>query len=110
MTSLHFPYEGPEALRTPVATALAGVVDPELALNIVDLGLVYGVTIDDDRVHVRLTMTTPACPVAEVIIGDVEMALDRVVPTALTIAVEQVWEPPWTPDRLSASARRFYGR
>lgn len=102
-----FPYEGPEALRAPVAAALAAVIDPEVALNIVDVGLVYGVTIDGQRVHVRLTMTSPACPVADVVIGDVEAELDRVVPPELAIAVELVWEPPWTPERLSSAARRF---
>lgn len=102
-----FPYEGPEVLRAPLAAALASVVDPEVALNIVDVGLVYGVTLDAERAHVRLTMTSPACPVADVVISDVEAALDAVVPPELTIAVELVWEPPWTPERLSANARRF---
>jgi metal-sulfur cluster biosynthetic enzyme len=102
-----FPYTGPDELRGPVARALAGVVDPELALDIVDVGLVYGVTIDDARVHVLLTMTTAACPVTEVIVRDVEDALDRAVPGERRIAVELVWEPPWTVDRLSGRARRF---
>jgi metal-sulfur cluster biosynthetic enzyme len=102
-----FPYEGPEALRAPVAAALAEVIDPEVAMNIVDVGLVYGVVVTDAHVHVRLTMTSAACPVADVVIDDVQAALDRVVPPTLAIDVELVWEPPWTPERLSARARRF---
>jgi metal-sulfur cluster biosynthetic enzyme len=102
-----FPYTGPDALRGPIARALASVVDPELALDIVDVGLVYGVAVDDARVHVRLTMTTAACPVTEVIVQDVEDALDRAVPGECRIAVELVWEPAWTVDRLSGRARRF---
>lgn len=107
MNDVPFPYVGPPALRAPVTDALASVLDPEVALSIVDVGLVYGVTLDAERAHVRLTMTSPACPVADVVIGDVEAALDRVLPPELTIAVELVWEPPWTPERLSENARRF---
>jgi metal-sulfur cluster biosynthetic enzyme len=101
------PYDGPEELRDAVLDALARVVDPEIALNIVDVGLVYGVTIDDERVHVRLTMTSAACPVADLIVEEVERELDGVLPAHLVIAVELVWDPPWTPERLSERARRF---
>lgn len=107
MSKAPFPYEGPPGLEAPVVEALSRVVDPEVALNIVDVGLVYGVRIDDERVHVRLTMTSAACPVADVIIEEVERELDRAVPDPLQIAVELVWDPPWTPERLSERARRF---
>lgn len=102
-----YPYTGPESLRQPILRALSGVVDPELALDIVDIGLVYGVDVDDERVHVRVTMTTAACPVTEVILQDVEDALDRAVPGERRIVVQLVWEPPWTVDRVSERARRF---
>ena len=75
-----FPYAGPDALRQPIESALRQVVDPEVAMTIVDVGLVYGVTVTDERVHVLMTMTSAACPVADVIVGDVEAELDRVVP------------------------------
>ena len=104
-----FPYEGPQELLAPIDQALRRVVDPEVAMNIVDVGLVYGVTVDAERVHVRVTMTSAACPVADVIIGDIEQQLDRVVPAELLIQVELVWEPPWTPERMSDSAKRFMG-
>ena len=102
-----FPYAGPDDLREPVTRALAGVVDPELALGIVDLGLVLSVDIDDARAHVRITMTTAACPVTGVIVADCETALDRVIPEDRRIEVEVAWDPPWSPDRVSERARRF---
>jgi metal-sulfur cluster biosynthetic enzyme len=104
-----FPYEGPDALQQPVLAALQRVVDPEVALSIVDVGLVYGVTVSDDRLHVRLTMTSAACPVANVIVADVERELDAIVPRELAVEVELVWDPPWTPDRMSEGAKRFMG-
>lgn len=102
-----FPYQGPPELEAPLRAALAKVVDPEIALNIVDVGLVYGATVTPERAHVQITMTSAACPVADAIVEDVETELDRVVPADLTICVELVWTPPWSPDRMSAEGRRF---
>jgi metal-sulfur cluster biosynthetic enzyme len=104
-----FSFEGPAELQAPIDQALRRVVDPEVAMNIVDVGLVYGVSVDQERVHVRVTMTSAACPVADVIIGDIEQQLDRAVPADLLIQVEVVWEPPWTPERLSDQAKGFMG-
>jgi len=104
-----FPYEGPDALRRPVIDALTRVVDPEVAMTIVDVGLVYGVSVSDDTMHVRITMTSAACPVADVIIDEVEDQLDRVAPPDMKIAVELVWDPPWTTDRMSERAKCFMG-
>lgn len=109
MNDSPFPYDGPEALRQPVIDALRRVVDPEVAMNIVDVGLIYGVTIGDGKVHALVTMTSAACPVADVILGDIENELDRAVPADLLIQVELIWEPPWTPERMSQSAKRFMG-
>ncbi|CAN7757005.1 metal-sulfur cluster assembly factor [Variovorax sp. LjRoot84] len=103
------PYDGPEALRQPIAAALSRVVDPEVSMNIVDVGLIYGVTVDTKTVHVLITMTSAACPVIDLIIEDAELELDKVLPADLKICIELVWEPPWTPDRMSANARRFMG-
>jgi metal-sulfur cluster biosynthetic enzyme len=102
-----FDYEGPEALREPITQALKGVVDPEVAMNIVDIGLVVGVRVDGDALQVRLTMTSPACPVADVIVEDVEDALGRLAPSVNAVQVDLVWEPPWTVERMSERARRF---
>lgn len=104
-----FPYEGPEELREPITAALRRVVDPEVALNIVDVGLVYGVTVAQGVLHARVTMTSAACPVTDMLIEEIEAELDRTLPPGLKIHVELVWEPPWTTDRLSDNARRFMG-
>lgn len=102
-------YRGDETLRTTVLDALASVVDPEMSLGIVDIGLVYGVDVSPERVRVAMTMTSPACPVTDVIADDVEMALRDVLPDARPIEVEFVWEPAWTPDRMTARARDVMG-
>lgn len=107
--SAPFPYDGPEDLRQPITAALSRVVDPEISINIVDVGLVYGVTVDAKSVHVLVTMTSAACPVIELIVEDAEQELDKVVPSDLKICVELTWEPPWTAARMSASAKRFMG-
>lgn len=104
-----FPYSGPEALRGPVVDALRRVIDPEIALSIVDVGLIYGVAIDGQRLQLRMTMTSAACPVADVILDDIDTELDRALPEGMQVAVEMVWDPPWTPERLSPKARLFMG-
>lgn len=104
-----YPYAGPEALREPVLAALHRVVDPEVAMTIVDVGLVYGVTLTPARAHVLLTMTSAACPVADVIVDDVIAELEQVLPAAMAVEVEMVWEPPWSTERMSARAKAFMG-
>ncbi len=104
-----FPYEGPEDLRQPILDALCRVVDPEVAMHIVDVGLVYGVTVSEGMLHVQVTMTSAACPVADVILQDVERELEAAVPGDLLVHVELVWYPPWTSDRMSLGAKRFMG-
>ena len=109
MSEERFAYQGPPELLAPIAQALERVVDPEVAMNIVDVGLVYTVKVADQRVDVDLTMTSAACPVTDIIVEDVENELDRALPPELKIHVELVWEPPWTPQRMSAKARVFMG-
>ena len=104
-----FPYDGPESLRRPVEQALHRVVDPEVALTIVDLGLVYGVAVTDDRLHVSLTMTSAACPVTDVILEEVEAELEAIAADSMAVEVELVWAPPWSAERMSARARAFMG-
>jgi metal-sulfur cluster biosynthetic enzyme len=102
-----FPYEGPPELRQPIADALTRVVDPEVALSIVDMGLIHGVSVSAEQAHVRMTMTSAACPVADLILEEAETELDRVLPPTLSIHVELCWEPPWTPERMSERGKRF---
>ena len=109
MSETRFPFQGPPELLPTVVAALERVVDPEVALNIVDVGLVYGVAVAGDRLDVLVTMTSAACPVADVIVQGIEDELDEALPPDLKIHVELVWEPPWTPQRMSAKARSFMG-
>ena len=104
-----YPYSGPEELRGPVLAALHRVVDPELAMTIVDVGLVVGVTVTRERLHVLLTMTSAACPVTEIILDDAAAELDKVAPADMTVDVELVWKPTWTADRMSERAKAFMG-
>jgi metal-sulfur cluster biosynthetic enzyme len=104
-----YPYVGPQQLQAPIESALRHVVDPEVALNIVDVGLVYAVTVTDVEMHVQVTMTSAACPVTDVIVADIEAELDRVAATDMRIRVDVVWEPPWTPERMSARAKSVMG-
>ena len=89
--------------------ALKRVVDPELGINVVDLGLVYHAAQVADGIDVALTMTTPSCPLGEMIVDEARMALHDQFPEAENIRVELVWDPPWSPDRLSEDARRQLG-
>jgi metal-sulfur cluster biosynthetic enzyme len=104
-----FEYSGPPELEPQIARALARVVDPEMALNIVDLGLVYAVEARADAVKLRLTMTSAACPVAELILDDVVQQLEDLFGTQKKVDCELVWDPPWSPERMSRSARSAMG-
>lgn len=89
--------------------ALRKVVDPEVGMNIVDLGLVYAITRDAGGVSVDITMTSPACPMGESILAEAEYELEAVLPTNVPVAVNLVWDPPWTAARMSARAREILG-
>ena len=88
--------------------ALRQVIDPELMINVVDLGLVYRVECREGAVDVDLTMTTPACPAAESIAAEAESAVRGALPDA-EVRVAVVYEPPWTPDRVSENVKQRFG-
>ena len=92
-----------------VLDALRTVDDPEAGMNIVDLGLVYGVELVPGAVHVDLTMTTAACPMTDLIVDQARDAVIGVVPPQTSVDVRLVWDPPWTPDRMSGIAREHFG-
>jgi metal-sulfur cluster biosynthetic enzyme len=94
-----------EAIREQIAQALHEVVDPEVGVNIVDLGLVYRVDVRGSRVDVIMTMTTPACPLHSYISENVKEAIRRHAPQITDVDVELVWDPPWSPEMMSAAAR-----
>ncbi len=93
------------ALRYQVVEVLRNVYDPEIPVNIYELGLIYEVTINDDaNVHVLMTLTSPMCPVAESLPPEVEERVARVEGVA-SATVEVTWDPPWEPDMMSEAAK-----
>jgi len=99
------PLPTPEQVRN----TLRSVVDPEVGVNIVDLGLVYQVEVTPEAVKVLLTMTSPACPLSDLVIADAESAVRAVVPEAVPVSIELVWSPPWDPSMMSDKARENLG-
>jgi metal-sulfur cluster biosynthetic enzyme len=95
--------------ESAVRDALRQVLDPEAGMNIVDLGLVYGIEVSDQEVRIDLTMTSAACPMAEAIIDEVSAAVSSVLAPGMAVDVALVWDPPWTPDRMSDLAREQFG-
>ncbi len=87
-----------------VIKVLRSVYDPEIPVSIYDLGMIYGIQIDGDAVHVRMTLTTPACPVAGTLPLQVEMRV-KAMEGVSEAKVELVWDPPWTPDKMSEAAK-----
>jgi metal-sulfur cluster biosynthetic enzyme len=92
-----------------VREALRRVDDPEAGMNIVDLGLVYAIDVDADAVRVDITMTTAACPMADMILDQAREAVAAIVPPGLPVEVRLVWDPPWTPDKMTGIAREHFG-
>ena len=92
-----------------IRDALREVIDPELGIDIVDLGLVYGIEVAGNDVRVALTRTTPSCPLGELISDEAEAAIRARVPGVDACQIDLVWEPPWSPDRMSEAALRLLG-
>lgn len=96
---------GTETIKDKVLSVLRGVYDPEIPVNIYELGLIYGLNVGEDGVvDIRMTLTSPACPVAGSLPGEVEAKV-KAVDGVADAKVELVWEPTWTPDRMSDAAR-----
>jgi FeS assembly SUF system protein len=110
-TDVERPEEGEDdlALMGPVLDALKTVRDPEIPVNLVDLGLIYELVVKKGGlVYVEMTLTTPACPVAQSMPGEVEAAI-RGVPGVTEVRVKLVWSPPWDRDRMSEEAKLELG-
>ncbi len=98
-----------EELKARIIAVLHRIRDPEIPMNVYDLGLIYGVDVSPaGEVHIRMTLTTPGCPLADSFPEAVQDAL-RDVPGVKNVEVEIVWDPPWTPQRMSKFARRELG-
>jgi len=101
--------EDDPALMEPVLDALKTVQDPEIPVNLVDLGLIYELVVKRGGiVFVEMTLTTPACPVAQSMPGEVEAAI-AAVPGVTEVRVKLVWSPPWDRDRMSEEAKLELG-
>jgi FeS assembly SUF system protein len=98
-----------DELKKAIIEALKGVYDPEIPVNIYDLGLIYEIFIEDNaHVKLHMTLTTPGCPVAQTFPGTVEQAV-LTVDGVNECTVELVWDPPWTQERMSEVARLELG-
>lgn len=91
-----------------VMKALKECYDPEIPVNVWDLGLIYDVAVDDDKVHVKMTLTAPGCPMHSFISREVKEKL-QTVSGVKEATVEVVWDPPWSPDKMSPEAKAQLG-
>ncbi len=94
--------------REQVYEVLEKCYDPEIPINIVDLGLIYDVAVDEDHVNVKMTLTSPGCPAHVFISEEVRARLAR-IPGVASANVQVVWEPPWDPSRMSETAKKQLG-
>lgn len=97
------------AVKDEIISVLKTIYDPEIPVSIYDLGLIYEVNVDEEgAVRIAMTLTAPACPVAAMLPRQVEQRV-RDIPGVKEVRVELVWDPPWTPDRMSQEARMRLG-
>lgn len=96
-------------MNDDILLALKAVIDPELGINIVDLGLVHRVIQTADGIEVALTMTAPSCPLGEMMVEQAEQALHSRFPETTSIRVELLRDLPWSPDRMTEAGRRQLG-
>ncbi|MEM0438338.1 MAG: metal-sulfur cluster assembly factor [Candidatus Micrarchaeia archaeon] len=94
--------------KREILEALRSVKDPELSINVVDLGLIYGVEVKGGKVKVVMTLTTPMCPLGPMIIEDVRRAVEG-VRGVTEVDIQVVFDPPWTPERMSPEYREKLG-
>jgi metal-sulfur cluster biosynthetic enzyme len=97
----HAPEMGPATVEE-VTEALRDVVDPELGINVVDLGLVYGIAVEDGVAVIDMTLTSAACPLTDLIEDQSRVALDGLVED---VRINWVWMPPWGPDKITDEGR-----
>ena len=99
-----------KAIEEKVIAAIQTVYDPEIPVNIYDLGLIYDIAVDDEtgKVHVKMTLTAPGCPVAGSLPVEVEQRIEN-IPEVPSAVVELVWDPPWSRERMSEAAQLELG-
>ena len=92
-----------------VRDILRQVIDPEVGMNIVALGLVYRVEVAPGSLVIEMTMTSPACPMGDMIVNDVHAALAKVLPATIEPDIRLVWEPPWNPSMMDEATKQHFG-
>ena len=100
--------DSPPPTSDQVKMALRKVKDPELNLNIIDLGLVYDIAVDGSDVQIDMTLTSPGCPAGPEIMGDVERTV-KAMPGVSNLTLNLVWQPFWSPDRIEPRVRNYMG-
>lgn len=94
--------------KLQIREALKKVIDPEIGINIVDLGLIYDVQVEGGAAHVRMTLTVPGCPLANMLTMQAEKAV-RGLEGITDVKIELTWDPPWNPKMMSDEAKRKLG-
>ncbi len=94
--------------KDDVVAVLKKCYDPEIPINIYDLGLVYDIDIGEEKIGVRMTLTAPGCPASGYISHDVKRKLES-LPGVKAAEVQIVWDPPWTPEKMSETAKKQFG-
>ncbi|MDA8364480.1 MAG: metal-sulfur cluster assembly factor [Gammaproteobacteria bacterium] len=96
-------------IQETLRDALREVIDPEVGMNVVDLGLIYGIEVTEHRVDIVMTMTTPACPMGSYLTDRVRDVVRQSLSDTRNIEVELIWDPPWDPHMMSDRARSYFG-
>ena len=94
--------------KKDVMKSLRECYDPEIGISLVDMGLIYDVKVDKDKVHIKMTLTTPGCPMHSFMVQDVREKV-KALKGVKGVEVELVWDPPWTPDRMSDEVKKKLG-
>ena len=92
-----------------IRETLKEILDPEVGVNIVDLGLVYQIELRPEEVYIQITMTSPTCPLHTVITNNMDKVLRKAFPDLGEMTIELVWDPPWSPDLMSEAAKQQLG-
>ncbi|MCK4319801.1 metal-sulfur cluster assembly factor [Candidatus Micrarchaeota archaeon] len=95
-------------MKKKVLEKLKEVIDPEVGVNVVDLGLIYGVEVKGDTIVIKMSFTTPSCPLLGFLVNQVQEKAKE-LKEVKEVKVELVWDPPWSPERISEEGKRVMG-
>jgi len=94
--------------KEDIVNALSKVVDPEIGISVIDLGLIYGIEISNGKVLIKMTLTSPYCPLSRLIVSQVKQAVEKVEGVE-NVEIKLVWDPPWSPAMMSKRAKKLLG-